>query len=228
MPLIITLIAILISYGIGSIPFGLLIVRLGTGQDIRNIESGRTGGTNAMRAAGFWAGLFTVVLDVLKGASSVWLFRWLSANSLIPNSPMLTILSPLATILGHNYSIFLIEKDEKGKVRLRGGAGGTPALGGTFGLWAPSLFFTLTIGGALLFGLGYASVATLSIGLVSTLIFAYRAWLGVSPWEYILYGVFSFLLLAWALRPNIQRLINGTERLVGWRAKKKRQKEGQP
>ena len=50
------------SYLLGSIPFGLILVRLKTGQDIRGIQSGRTGGTNAMRAAGFWVGLGWIIL----------------------------------------------------------------------------------------------------------------------------------------------------------------------
>jgi len=71
-----TLIAIgvvVIGYIIGSIPFGLLIVKSKTGKDIRTIESGRTGGTNAVRAAGLGAGLLTAIFDILKGAASVWL-----------------------------------------------------------------------------------------------------------------------------------------------------------
>ncbi len=212
---------LLIAYVIGSIPFGLLIVKFSTGKDIRTIESGRTGGTNAMRAAGFWAGLGTVVLDVLKSASTVWLARWLIRLGWLPDSPWLEMLAPVCAILGHNYSIFLPERTKEGKFRLRGGAGGTPAVGGAFGLWPPSLIGTAVIGITLLFGVGYASLATLSVGLVSAGIFAYRAWLGISPWEYVLYGLISFALLAWALRPNIKRLLNGTERLVGWRARQK-------
>ncbi len=61
------------GYLIGSIPFGMLIVKSKTGKDIRQVESGRTGGTNAVRAAGFWAGLLTAILDIAKGAASVWL-----------------------------------------------------------------------------------------------------------------------------------------------------------
>jgi glycerol-3-phosphate acyltransferase PlsY len=49
-------ILLILSYLIGSIPFGLLIVKLVSGKDIRKVESGRTGGTNAMRAAGWGAG----------------------------------------------------------------------------------------------------------------------------------------------------------------------------
>ena len=132
------------------------------------------------------------------------------------------MLAPIFAIIGHNYSVFLVERTQDGKLRLRGGAGGTPAVGGAFGLWPPSLIITVVIGIILLFGVGYASLATLSVGIVSSLIFAYRAWIGASPWEYVLYGLISFALLAWSLRPNIKRLLNGTERLVGWRARQKK------
>ena len=70
---------LLLGYIIGSVPFGWLIVKLKTGKDIRTIESGRTGGTNALRAAGFWAGLLTAILDILKGAVAVWIARVICA-----------------------------------------------------------------------------------------------------------------------------------------------------
>jgi glycerol-3-phosphate acyltransferase PlsY len=62
----------------------------------------------------------------------------------------------------------------------------------------------------------------MSVGLTATIIFGYRAYLGLSPWQYTFYGIFTLAALMWALRPNIKRLANGTERLVGWRAKKQR------
>jgi len=46
-----------------------------SGKDIRAVESGRTGGTNAMRAAGFWAGIATALLDLLKATLAVWISR---------------------------------------------------------------------------------------------------------------------------------------------------------
>jgi len=64
-----------LAYLIGSIPSGLLVVKAATGKDVRHIESGRTGGTNAMRAAGPLAGLFTAILDISKGAAAVWVGR---------------------------------------------------------------------------------------------------------------------------------------------------------
>lgn len=206
---------LLLSYLIGSIPFGLLIVQIFSGKDIRTVESGRTGGTNAMRAAGVWAGVSTALLDMLKAASTVWIARWLA-----PGNHWMEIIAPVFAILGHNYSIFLIERNERGRLRFRGGAGGAPAVGGAFGLWLPSILIIVPLGALILFGIGYASVATLSAALIAALVFTYKALANGSPWQYILYGLFAEALLIWALRPNIRRLIEGRERLVGWRARR--------
>lgn len=206
---------LLLSYLIGSIPSGLILVRLFSGRDIRTVESGRTGGTNAFRAAGPWAGILTTVLDFLKAAATVWLARFLA-----PGNYWLEILAPVCAILGHNYSIFLVERNEQGRIRLRGGAGGAPTVGGAFGLWPPSILFVLPLLALIYFGIGYASVTTLSAALLIALLFAYKALNSGFPWQYVLYGVLAEMLVAWALRPNIRRLIEGRERLVGWRARK--------
>lgn len=212
---------IIVGYIIGSIPFGLLIVKSKTGKDIRTIESGRTGGTNAVRAAGFWAGLLTAILDVLKGASAVWL-----AQTLLPGNYLFHVLAPLAAIVGHNYSLFLIRRDESGKLRFFGGAGGAPALGGAMGLWFPILPIVVLIGALIWFTLGMASVTTMAIGLVVIITFVIRSAQGTLEPINILYGVIAELLLLWALRPNIKKLLAGKERVVnvslnGWlRARK--------
>lgn len=215
MPILISLVILLLSYLIGSIPFGLILVRLFSGQDIRKVESGRTGGTNAFRAAGPWAGIMTAVLDFLKAAATVWLARLIA-----PGNHWLEALAPTFAILGHNYSIFLIERNEHGRVRLRGGAGGAPSVGGAFGLWPPSVLILLPLLALIFFGIGYASLTTLSAGVLIMLLFAYKALFSGFPWQYVIYGLLAEILLAWALRPNIRRLIEGRERLVGWRARK--------
>jgi len=224
-----TLIAIgvvVIGYIIGSIPFGLLIVKSKTGKDIRTIESGRTGGTNAVRAAGFGAGLLTAILDILKGAASVWL-----AQMVLPENHWIHVLTPLAAILGHNYSLFLISRDETGKLRFHGGAGGAPALGGAMGLWLPTFPIVFLAGALVWFTLGIASVTTMAIGLVVIIVFAIRSGLGLTEPVNIWYGVGAELLLMWALRPNIKKLLSGKERVVkfslnGWlRARKEAQTE---
>jgi glycerol-3-phosphate acyltransferase PlsY len=213
--------AVMIGYLLGSIPFGLLIVKIKTGKDIRQVESGRTGGTNAVRAAGFGAGLLTAILDILKAACSVWI-----AERMVPGMHLFHVLAPIAAILGHNYSLFLIDRDASGRIRFHGGAGGAAALGGAMGLW-PWMFPIVFGAGALIwFTLGIASVTTMAIGIVVIIIFTIRVALGLQESIDIWYGVAATLLLVWALRPNIRKLFAGQERVVkfslnGWlRARK--------
>jgi glycerol-3-phosphate acyltransferase PlsY len=203
---------VLLGYLIGSIPSGLIIVKLKTGKDIRRVESGRTGGTNALRAAGFWAGLLTAISDIFKAVLTVWIAQWIS-----PVNHWVHILAPIAAILGHNYSIYLPDFDENGRFkRLRGGAGGAPALGGAIGLWAPSVLIILPLGALVFFTFGYASITTLSVAFFAIVVFGVRFFLGVpeANWTDVLYGVIAGALLTWALRPNIKKLLDGTERVV--------------
>jgi acyl phosphate:glycerol-3-phosphate acyltransferase len=226
MPLAIDIGIILLSYVIGSIPFGLLIVKLKTGKDIREVESGRTGGTNAMRAAGFWAGFATAMLDILKGAIGAWVAQWI-----VPDQYWVHVVAPLAAIIGHNHSIFLAERDANGKlVRLRGGAGGAPAVGGAMGIWPASILIMLPLGMLTFFTVGIASVTTIAVALFATVIFAVRAFQGIAPWIYVWYGVGAQLLLIWALRPNLKKLFEGNERIVkyslnGWLRARREAKE---
>jgi acyl phosphate:glycerol-3-phosphate acyltransferase len=215
---------ILLAYIFGSIPFGLLIVKVKTGKDIREVESGRTGGTNALRAAGFWAGFATAMLDILKGALSVWVAQWL-----MPNNELIHIIAPLAAILGHNYSIFLPERNETGKIiGLRGGAGGATSVGGAMGLWPASMLVIIPLGALTFFTIGIASVTTMAVAFFAIVVFAYGASRGLVPWIYVWYGIGAEIILMWALRPNLKKLFEGNERVVnlslnGWlRAKKEK------
>ena len=218
---------VILAYIFGSIPFGLLIVKLKTGKDIREVESGRTGGTNAMRAAGFWAGFATALLDILKGAVGVWIAQWLT-----PDSQWVHVLSPIAAILGHNYSIFLAERDANGKFRLRGGAGGAPSVGGAMGLWPASILIILPLGMLTFFTIGIASITTMAVALFAIIVFAVRALLFDGQWIDVWYGVGAEVLLVWALRPNLKKLMEGNERIVkyslnGWlKARREAKEEG--
>ncbi|MDP1714673.1 MAG: glycerol-3-phosphate acyltransferase [Anaerolineales bacterium] len=217
MQTVINLGVIVLAYVFGSIPFGLLIVKLKTGKDIREVESGRTGGTNAMRAAGFWAGFGTAMLDILKGAGAVWV-----AQLVTPAHHWVHVLAPLAAILGHNHSIFLPERDENGKlIRLRGGAGGAPSVGGAMGLWPASILIILPLGMLTFFTLGIASITTMAVAFFAIIIFAVRASQELMPWMDVWYAVGAEMLLIWALRPNLKKLFEGNERVVkyslnGW------------
>jgi glycerol-3-phosphate acyltransferase PlsY len=198
-----------LAYLIGSIPSGLLVVKFATGKDVREIESGRTGGTNAMRAAGAFAGLLTALLDILKGAAAVWISQALSAGFV-----WTTAVSGVLAIVGHNYSAFLIEKDENGKFHFRGGAGGATTLGAAIGLWLPSLMFILPFAIICYVIIGYASVTTISIALSAMAVFMFRAAKGMNPWAYAAFGVAALVIVILALLPNLKRLKEGTERRV--------------
>lgn len=217
MPILPILGVLVISYLVGSIPFGWIIVKLFTGRDVRRIESGRTGGTNVMRAAGVIAGLLTALLDIAKGASTHFIVGWLMPAG-DPWFVWMEVAAPLMAIIGHNYSIYLLEPGSDGKVMLRGGAGGATCLGGSIGLWWGSGPVILLIGVFVFLVVGYASVTTMSIAVSSTIAFAYLTIVYGAPWQYILYGILAFIAVAWALRPNLERLRNGTERPVGLRA----------
>jgi glycerol-3-phosphate acyltransferase PlsY len=220
MQILLTIVGIALGYICGSIPFGLLIVRLKTGQDVRQVGSGRTGGTNVARAAGFWAGLLTAALDIFKVTLAVWLASWVTGGN-----GWAEALGGVAGILGHNNSIFLLQRvtTEAGQTRFQfqGGAGGASAIGGAIGLWPLSVAFILPAGLFFLFVVGYASVATMAVGLAATVVFAARAMYYGGPWAHVAFGALTFLLQVWALRPNIERLLNGSERvfnksLRGW------------
>ena len=220
-------IILIICYLLGSIPFGLVWVKIFTGKRHSRIASGRTGGTNAMRAGGFWVGFLTGLMDIFKGFATYWVVMAFGIND-----PWVRVVAAVTAIIGHNYSLFLLYRDEAGNLKLRGGAGGATALGGTLAIsmtvglivWPLSILVFLFI--------GYASVTTLSIAFFSTLIFLIRVLVQApgAEWAYVVYGVLAELLLIYALRPNIKRLREGTERVVGLRAArlKKKQKEKTP
>ncbi len=201
------------SYLVGSIPFGLIIGKITSGKDVRRFGSGRTGGTNVMRAAGLIPGVVTAVLDVLKGVASGWIAEWLA-----PGDPWLKVLAALFALWGAIHSVFLLEKDEHGVWRLRGGAGGATGLGGAISLWNPSVFFIVPVGFLIYLFVGYASVTTISVAISALVIFTIRAFVDNQPFQYILFGVAALATVLYALRPNLKRLRNGTERLVGLRA----------
>ena len=104
----IELFLVLFAYLLGSLPTALVVVRLFTGDDVRRKGSGNVGATNALRAAGWKAGVVVTVIDVAKGAVPVWLMRLYNPESVWIAAAM------LAAVLGHCYPVWL---------RFRGGKG---------------------------------------------------------------------------------------------------------
>jgi glycerol-3-phosphate acyltransferase PlsY len=217
------LVAALIGYLCGAVPFGYLYVRLVKGIDIRTVGSGRTGGTNSLRAAGLGVGLATSLSDVGKGALGIIMSRWILVNQLSPELlPWALALAGVMSVIGHNWSVFM---------GWRGGAGTGPNVGWGTALWWPMLPIAVVVMSGMLLGIGMASVASLTMGALIAIVFFVLYVAGVSPFDttlaYTVGGVVAFVIVAWALRPNIRRLLDGTERVVGPRARLKRRQEAQ-
>lgn len=109
------LLIVIAAYFLGSIPFGLLIVKMSGGGDIRKSGSGNIGAANVARNAGAIAGVLTLLLDAAKGYLAVFLAaRWTSENI-----RWMTVAAVLA-VIGHMFPIWL---------RFRGGKGVATGLG---------------------------------------------------------------------------------------------------
>jgi len=96
------LLAIVIAYLLGGIPFGFLLVKLTRGTDVRESGSGNIGATNVLRTSGPAVGVATLVLDIAKGYLAVWLAAYLTGDA-----PEWTSLAALAVMAGHAYPVFL-------------------------------------------------------------------------------------------------------------------------
>src|SRR5580698_1076867 len=102
------LLAIVIAYLLGGIPFGFLLVKFTRGTDVRESGSGNIGATNVLRTSGPAVGLPTLLLDIAKGYLAVWL-----AAELTGDAPEWTSLAALAVMAGHAYPVFLKFKGGK-------------------------------------------------------------------------------------------------------------------
>jgi len=108
----ILIIVVIVSYLLGSIPFGYLIVRKKVGADIRETGSGGTGATNVSRRAGKAAGIYTLVLDALKGAVAVVWAAVLAGPS--SHAAWIVSAGAIAVIVGHIFPVWLKFRGGKG------------------------------------------------------------------------------------------------------------------
>jgi glycerol-3-phosphate acyltransferase PlsY len=91
-----------VAYLVGGIPFGYLLVKLKTGEDVRSKGSGNIGATNVLRTTGRAIAMLTLLLDIGKGFFAVWFAAWLTGNS-----PEWSSAAALAVMAGHAYPVFL-------------------------------------------------------------------------------------------------------------------------
>jgi glycerol-3-phosphate acyltransferase PlsY len=97
-----SLLGVVIAFLVGGIPFGYLLVRWKTGEDVREKGSGNIGATNVLRTSGRAIAVATLALDIAKGLFAVWL-----ADKLSDGSPLWMSLAALAVMAGHAYPVFL-------------------------------------------------------------------------------------------------------------------------
>ncbi|HEV8038379.1 MAG TPA: glycerol-3-phosphate 1-O-acyltransferase PlsY [Bryobacteraceae bacterium] len=96
------LLVLAVAYLVGGIPFGYLLVKLKTGEDVRSKGSGNIGATNVLRTTGRAIAMLTLLLDIGKGFFAVWFAAWLTGNS-----PEWSSAAALAVMAGHAYPVFL-------------------------------------------------------------------------------------------------------------------------
>ena len=184
-----TSIIILLSYLMGSIPFGLLLTKLFLKKDIRKIGSGNIGATNALRTGNKIIGYGTLILDISKAAIPILYIKL--------NHPEYIFISSLSVFLGHVFPFW---------IKFKGGKGVAVYVGillcinyhlGLFfiGVW----FLTFLIS-------KFSSLSSILASL-SVIIFDFLIFNGKSYYFYII----LFILVFYTHRENIKRLINNTE-----------------
>lgn len=189
------------GYLLGSFPTGYLIGRVHR-IDIRRFGSGRTGGTNVLRTLGWLPALLTAAGDVLKGMAAVWLAKALGAPAVGHAA------AAVCAVLGHNYTFTL---------KFKGGAGVAPMVGATATLCLPVAAYLLPIGIAVMAISRYASLGSLTLAVLFPLGMGYQ-WLGHRAYGvYLAASVVMSAVVILAHRPNIRRLLQGTERKIGQR-----------
>ena len=200
-----------IGYLLGSIPFGLIIGRLFSKKDVRQVGSGKIGMTNVLRTAGKKAAAVSLVLDILKGTVAVLIAALIFRNDadmvgLFTPTASAKVLAALAALAGHVWSVFL---------KFKGGRGVATFFGGLAGLYWPAAL----IGGVCVLGIGlrtkYMSLgsiigAVIAFILIMTLDILRVRFLGPYPaFEYVVYSMIGAVFIYVMHRDNILRLFAG-------------------
>ncbi len=191
------IIATLISYLIGAIPFGLLFSRLFSNVDVRTIGSGNIGATNVLRASGKKAAVLTLLADCLKGAMPVLIVQFLFQNDVV------AVLSGAAAVVGHNYPVYL---------RFKGGKGVATSYGVVLAM-LPGIGVACLAGWLIAAVIWrYSSLSALaSFALYPALTFIWHP----DSIPLRLLSLFIFGMIYYRHRENIKRLLAGAEPKIG-------------
>ena len=198
------LLAAALAYLIGGIPFGLLVVKLKTGEDVRNSGSGNIGATNALRTAGRTAGVITLLLDAAKAWCAVWLADWLTGGNITWMS-----LAALAVLAGHAFPIWL---------KFKGGKAVASFIGAfAYLAWVPLVAVLI------LFIVIVAWTRYLSLGsVVAAGLFPVACWMILHPaWPVLVAAALAAALIIWRHKSNIERIRAGNENIFRFRRTEK-------
>lgn len=191
---------VFLAYFLGAIPFGYLITKWKSGEDIRKKGSGNIGATNVLRTQGAFYGIVTLFLDASKAAIAVLLARHFSDIAWVPT------LAGGAAVIGHCYPIY---------IRFKGGKGAASGFGAFLFIAPLVTIIACTSFIALMVSFGYVSIGS----MVSSLVFVAVLWLFYFlKKSYDLYtcmiATFLTLLLVYRHRSNIKNLFEGKEKRI--------------
>ncbi len=192
------ILAILLSYLLGAVPFGLFFSKLFSSVDVRTVGSGNIGATNVLRAAGKKAAILTLLTDAVKGLIPVLIVKSIFQDDAI------TVLSGAAAILGHNFPVYL---------KFKGGKGVATSYGVVFAVSPWIGFICLLIWVLVAYIWRYSSLSA----LVAFTCYLGLIFLTTSPISkpFGLLSLFIFGMIYYRHRENIKRLLTGTEPKMG-------------
>jgi glycerol-3-phosphate acyltransferase PlsY len=182
---------------VGAIPFGYILTRYYTGKNILEIGSGNVGSTNVGRVAGKKIAFITQLLDMLKGFLPVAVYLYFIDDKKIASEFYIYCIA-LATIIGHDFSLFL---------KFKGGKGVNTTLGASVLIAPLSVFISVAIYFIVKWRLKYVSLGSIVLGIALPLIELFIHGLS-STFYYLLVCMILIILLH---RANINRLLNNEE-----------------
>jgi acyl phosphate:glycerol-3-phosphate acyltransferase len=188
-------IAVILGYLLGSIPFGLIVTRLAGTGDIRAVGSGNIGATNVLRTGRKGLAAVTLIGDMIKGTIAVLIAAWLWGHEA-------SLAAALGAVLGHVFPVWL---------GFKGGKGVATYIGVLLGVAWPAVVAFGVVWALVAAALRYSSLAGL---VASALTPAFLLWWTRDVAVALLFLALTILL--WIMhRANIARLINGTETKIG-------------
>jgi len=190
----------LIAYFAGSIPVGAIVARRVGGLDLRSVGSGRTGGTNALRALGRKWALLVVAGDLLKGALPILVARFVTNGD-----PAVEVACGLAAVVGSARSVF---------IGFRGGRGVGTGVGTMLVIEPVAVLLAAPVFVAVILVTRYVSLGSIlgSAALFPAMLIIFLVANGAIPPAYLVYAAVGPLLIWFTHADNINRLIHGTER----------------